>query len=442
MNSYRKAEMLKKELSIQEKIEDSMKELAFDIFKELKVKPEFTDKKTKEVIEEETISSNFFSNKERLEILVEWAIEMEPMLTLIIDRCHIPIEKNCDYDLDVYMGNAYREYIEELHKLPMTKSFDHKSIGKIEIFAKHITKTIEYYLDGLVHLAYAEFEKGMEELTGMIDFEQILLYDMDSLRTPNTLFRMRASDTEIFSKEDMFHIPFEKRGIINTNRFSIPGYPCLYLGSSSLVCWEELGRPNLNTTYTSIFHLHDEDIKILDMSISPMELTNNLKKFFEITFRLSPYRFDNYFMTWILISACLIRVKNPKDVFKPEYIIPQFLLEWIKQSSEYRGICYLSTKIKKHTVKNFNLYKNYAIPVKERRVNGHCTSLREMFKISPPVGWQMYQIYKDSKEALPNKKPLFPEKDMQFIEGIKLDYEKSDFGKLEVLLMSSSKNYN
>ncbi|MBD5023261.1 hypothetical protein GUF51_00710, partial [Xanthomonas citri pv. citri] len=75
------------------------------------------------------------------------------------------------------------------------------------------------------------------------------------------------------------------------------------------------------------------------------------------------------FMTWILISACLIRVKKQKDIFKPEYIIPQFLLEWVKQteSSEYWGICYLSSKINRQTIENYKLYKNYAIPVRQRK---------------------------------------------------------------------------
>lgn len=44
MDLYRKAKRLKKELSKHEEINDSLKELAFDIFKELTVKPEFIDK--------------------------------------------------------------------------------------------------------------------------------------------------------------------------------------------------------------------------------------------------------------------------------------------------------------------------------------------------------------------------------------------------------------
>lgn len=440
MDLYRKAKRLKKELSKHEEINDSLKELAFDIFKELTVKPEFTDKNTNDVIGEEKINTNTFSNKERLDILIEWTIEIDPILSFIIDKCDIPIERTGEGDLDAFMENVYTEYIEELHKLPNRKSFDSSKITKIESFAQQITKTIELYLDGYVHLAYAEFDKGMKIFSEEVNIEEMLLYNIDSIRTPCKFFRMRTSNTEVFSKDDMFHIPFEKRGIIRTNRFSIPGFPCLYLGSSSIVCWEELGRPDLNTTYTSVFHLKDEDIKILDLSVSPTELADNLKKFFEITFRRKIYKFNAYFMTWILISACLIRVKNQKDIFKPEYIIPQFLLEWIKQTSEYSGICYLSSKTNRHKVKNYMLYKNYAIPVKQRRDTGYCSILRNMFKISTPIAWQTYQICKHTSEALPIKNPLYPEKRVQFIEGINIDYESSDFGKLEALLIRSLNN--
>ncbi|MCY8328871.1 RES domain-containing protein [Bacillus spizizenii] len=432
MDLYRKAKRLKKELSKHEEINDSLKELAFDIFKELTVKPEFTDKNTNDVIGEEKINTSTFSNKERLDILIEWTIEIDPILSFIIDKCDIPIERTGGDNLDAFMENVYTEYIEELHKLPNRKSFDSSKITKIESFAQQITKTIELYLDGYVHLAYAEFDKGMKIFSEEVNIEELLLYNIDSIRIPCKFFRMRTSNTEVFSKDDMFHIPFEKRGIIRTNRFSIPGFPCLYLGSSSLVCWEELGRPDLNTTYTSVFHLEDEDIKILDLSVSPKELADNLKKFFEITFRRKIYKFNAYFMTWILISACLIRVKKQKDIFKPEYIIPQFLLEWVKQpeSSEYWGICYLSSKINRQTIENYKLYKNYAIPVRQRKDSGHCSLLGETFQISDPVAWETFQSLKDSPESLPFKNPLFPE-----TEGTHHDYHKTELGRLEAFLI-------
>ena len=57
-------------------------------------------------------------------------------------------------------------------------------------------------------------------------------------------FRARLSDSVVeFSAEEMLHIPFNKRHIVKSERFSIPGLPCLYLGNSSYACWVEMGCP-------------------------------------------------------------------------------------------------------------------------------------------------------------------------------------------------------
>lgn len=47
------------------------------------------------------------------------------------------------------------------------------------------------------------------------------------------LYRMRISK-ETLSKEKMFHVPFNMREKVSSARFSIPGFPCLYLGTSVL----------------------------------------------------------------------------------------------------------------------------------------------------------------------------------------------------------------
>jgi len=42
----------------------------------------------------------------------------------------------------------------------------------------------------------------------------------------------------------MFHIPMNKRESIQSYRYSIPGYPCLYLANQGSLCWFECGMPN------------------------------------------------------------------------------------------------------------------------------------------------------------------------------------------------------
>ena len=59
----------------------------------------------------------------------------------------------------------------------------------------------------------------------------ILTYVFKANEKP--LYRMRKMENRRdVNYRDLFHIPLNKRGIVNTNRFSAPGYPCLYLGTS------------------------------------------------------------------------------------------------------------------------------------------------------------------------------------------------------------------
>lgn len=84
-------------------------------------------------------------------------------------------------------------------------------------------------------------------------FYELFLKNVDSLRTDtieneNCLYRMRLGKNgyeEFTSNEEMFHIPFQYNHIVANERFSMSGFPSLYLGSSVYVCWEEMRRPDL-----------------------------------------------------------------------------------------------------------------------------------------------------------------------------------------------------
>lgn len=99
-----------------------------------------------------------------------------------------------------------------------------------------------------------------------------------------------------------FHIPFELRGKVKTQRYSIPGFPSLYIGTTAYVCWEELDRPNINDF--QIVRLENiesiESIYLLNM-VPPLE-----------EFR-SPNRLYRYLMLWPLIFASSMTVNNPDD---------------------------------------------------------------------------------------------------------------------------------
>ena len=122
--------------------------------------------------------------------------------------------------------------------------------------------------------------------------------------------------------KEMFHIPITKRRVVGTERYSIPGYPCLYVGKSSYVCWEEMGRPLMSSCWCSRLQ-NIVEISVLDLRIPSEEIfCNNISK---------------YAIVAPLIIASMIPMKGKgSDVFKPEYLIPQLLMEWIIKKNGFR----------------------------------------------------------------------------------------------------------
>ena len=64
----------------------------------------------------------------------------------------------------------------------------------------------------------------------------------------------------------MYHIPFNMREKVESQRFSIPGLPCLYLSKSVYTCWMELKQPSDSELYVSRARV-DDNIKIFNLAV-------------------------------------------------------------------------------------------------------------------------------------------------------------------------------
>lgn len=211
------------------------------------------------------------------------------------------------------------------------------------------------------------------------------------------------NDKVIFEEKDLFHVPFNMRGAVTTKRYSLPGYPCLYLGRSIYVCWEEMRRPALSDFATSALKAQ-EDLFLLDLRLKKrMYSEENC-----ITFlKMLP-----------IILACSMRVANENDNFKPEYILPQLLLHIIivknqgddleeeseNQKIKLGGIEYTSTAvnddfdfINNESVTTFCLADCIVLPVKivKDSKSKYCEELAKKFLISKPKYYENEHV-KDS----------------------------------------------
>ena len=181
--------------------------------------------------------------------------------------------------------------------------------------------------------------------------------DIYELAPESKFFRMRTSEYGgLFKKEEMFHIPFDKRHLVSNNRFSVYGFPSLYLGESTYICWEEMENPNFDTCNISMFS-----------SNHPLSVIN-----------LSPIMKDfdtDKILKYPLAYVCSLGARHHDSPFKEEYVIPQILMQCLlidnKATPETTcvGIRYISNKaytkrplFPLNEKEDLKRYYNYAFP--------------------------------------------------------------------------------
>jgi hypothetical protein len=100
-------------------------------------------------------------------------------------------------------------------------------------------------------------------------FENTIFTKINSIEIPiNTNFyRLRNLQSNYSVKRaDLFHVPFEERGKVGSQRYSIPGLPCLYISNSVYLAWEELERLPISSLHLCRIK-NVLPLKLVDLSI-------------------------------------------------------------------------------------------------------------------------------------------------------------------------------
>ncbi|WP_319560278.1 hypothetical protein [Marispirochaeta sp.] len=293
----------------------------------------------------------------------------------------MPLNEYSDYVSG--LSKNIDEYHSILKMLDLNTEFKetlNNEIADILELGNGLLASVKKYLDGKPNAAYDIFADVMNFLWKKIEvFKRSANQDINT----NCLYRIRKiNEIELIQAIDMFHIPFNERHKVTNQRYSINGFPCLYLGSSVLSCWIELGA-NANNRYAVSKFKIAENVEIFDLFI------NGNKEFDQSV------ESDNYWGNWVretimreiylyqLLLACSFPSIDDHP-FRENYIVPQMLLEWIRSSSTIKGIKYKSTKML-NKVRNSNLAMNYVFPPNESKGYGHCDYLKSLFGVSDPV---------------------------------------------------------
>ena len=228
------------------------------------------------------------------------------------------------------LGKSFKDNYENFSfqylKLLSDNNVDNETIGIVEELTKVFKNTVNEYLNGKVESSYSSFKGSMELIKEILPIKKI--YN-------RTFYRMRA-DGGITDKKEFYHLPFDKIHLSKSERFSIEGYPCLYLGYSKRVCELEISSGSI-----AKFNLKEPLNNILDLTLGQGDGKNDIQEI-------------DLVKVYPLIASCYIvpfysiiqekECRPDKSFFREEYIIPQLLTLYLKEEGIANGIIYYSVK--------------------------------------------------------------------------------------------------
>lgn len=294
-----------------------------------------------------------------------------------------PFESPEDKSYYETLDNSLSVFIDYLHMSIFDKVLSDNDYLEFKEIKEDVLLVIRLYLSGKSGEAYKKFEL----LTSKISDDWIdLKY---SINSENSYIRIRTTTESLNKRKEMFHVPFDKRQLISKQRFSIEGYPCLYLAGCAYTAWLELNRPQFDTIWASLFR-PTKEIDLLDLSFTIDYLENNYYKF-------ETNHLKSLLKLYFIVISTSYRVKYPSAYFHEEYILSGLLLQWLSLNKHFSGIRYLSTKLEYYDSDKLWCASNIVVPPNKydfkEKYNEY---LKKLFVLTLPHHWSVLMSYSNA----------------------------------------------
>lgn len=329
-------------------------------------------------------------------------------------------KKRKEKDFLKELKNLFNEYIKKLIK-------DQKEVLKDEnSFAffcdvKNVTdlliESVDNYLNGFPAKALESFNLVMK----IVEKYPLHRYEKDDKEQIIFFRAVYVNDENIsYDRTRVFHTPYDLRSKVSTSRFSIAGYPSLYLSTSLELCCEEIKCNEKNDRIiASAFKIRRKNdnqrikIQVVELGIKPQDFfdldnTNGNKRLKRVRQVLEQkITKSNYLIWYPLIAACSFIRKEKEDPFAVEYIIPQLLMQWLRNEinkkekigTELIVIRYFSCA----SFEASNMGLNYVFPtsrVSKFKYYPYCGMLARTFCLTKPVYIDEYESVLKCEEEL------------------------------------------
>lgn len=323
---------------------------------------------------------------------------MDKLLCLLEKyTCHLNRGDKSSAD---FLRENYTEYIKDVKEA--LASEDNLLVGtemckmvsdQIEAIEKNsslLIEVLELYNKGKIVTASQKAFEVFENMKPQLMQRYSGAYHFESY------YRIRAiidSNPFPLERKELFHIPFNKNYLVGTERYSMPGHPCLYLASQAELCWYECGKPQkFAISRFDIPQSQDSYMKFIDFSEKLMPLMYSFFSWFhnkEDSDQVRKY-FLKYICTYPLRAACSIVVEHPGSRFIEEYIIPQLLLQWVLNDEDFDGIRYESCS-SSDEVKTMGGH-NVVLVTNNFDKDGYDINLRRNIKVGEPMVFDINTI--------------------------------------------------
>ena len=220
------------------------------------------------------------------------------------------------------LENIFQKYINLLCNENARNVFSQTDVNDISEVCNLIKLSLQKYLSGDIIEAYAIFSKLLTD-------KCIGRFPLKNVEKNILFFRMR-SDFDVTDKKGFYHLPSTLRSKCSSERYSISGYPCFYLGYSKNDCYLEIGP---NGSMISLCLDERFNFRVLDLTFFEDQMKGRM--------------IEDFVRVWPVVAACnLVLPKADTDnmKFREEYVIPQMLTAYLKHHHVCDGICYYSVR--------------------------------------------------------------------------------------------------
>ena len=293
-----------------------------------------------------------------------------------------PFDTYASYTGDIvdYYYDSFKQYLDCLEEIDaeiwnnvnmtMHVLIEHYSGKDVQFDILHEAKELSNailastsaYFNGSPRGAYEALEQVL------IDKDCHLLNIIPQIEYKGPLYRVR-NKRGLFQQKDLFHPPFEKRHLCGSYRYSILGYPSLYLAGSVETALAE--NRIENDKYSAMAFRSKDLLRCVDLTLPNRDLV-----FWE---RYSLVLF------YPLIVACSLKVKDEGGAFKPEYVIPQILFQIVKEHSNLQGISYTSTRSERPDFRDGRQRNFVLIVPNASQAKGQSQELAGLFRCTEPI---------------------------------------------------------